>query len=117
MENIKVNDGGGLYDSAGVIDSIIMDCNNSVKQLLIGNYIAFCNGMTESVRKLSLLKEGIQNDMADMQRQIRELRALLQQEGGREDASGSVCDALDGAVGSGQERLRDVITAAGSGLG
>ena len=114
--DIKTNDGGGLMDNIGMIDSLIVDCNENVKKLLAGQYIAFCKGMYDMVNKLGLLKAGVKNDTEDLQRQIRELRELLQQEGGREDASGSVCDALDGAVGSGQERLRDVITAAGSGL-
>lgn len=106
---LKVNDGGGLYDSAGFVDTIILDCNEAVKQLVSGNYVAFCNGMTEIVKKLALLKNGITKDKEDLERQISELREQLERSG--EDAAGSVYNTLDGGVGDREESLRDVIAA------
>ena len=113
---IKVNDGGGIFDSAGFTDTIILDCNNTVKQLVSGNYIAFCNGMRGIVEKLAVLKNGITKEKEDMQKQISELQERLEMERRGKDAAGSVYNPLDGAVGSGEERLRDVIFAEGGGL-
>ena len=109
-EELNINDGGGLYDSAGFTDSIILDCNKAVKQLVSGNYIAFCNGMAEIVKKLALLKDGVKNEKEDLERQISELRERLERSG--EDAAGSVYNPLDGGVGDREESLRDVIAAA-----
>lgn len=99
-EETGINDGGGIYDSAGFIDTIIMDCNNSVKQLTGGNYIGFCNGMAEIVKKLAVLKKGIEEEGKGVER----------------DAAGSVHNTLDGALGGREERLSDLIFAEGGGL-
>ena len=115
-DEIKVNDGRGLYDASGLTDTIILDCNNTVKQLVSGNYIAFCNGMRGIVEKLAVLKNGITKEKEDMQKQISELQERLEMERRGKDAAGSVYNPLDGAVGSGEERLRDVIFAEGGGL-
>lgn len=115
-EELNINDGGGLYDSAGFTDAIILDCNNAVKQLVSGNYIAFCNGMTEIVKKLAVLKNGITKEKEDMQKQISELQERLDMERRGKDAAGSVYNPLDGTVGGREERLRDVIFAEGGGL-
>ena len=115
-EEIKVNDGGGLLNSYGLIDSLILDCNESVKKLIEGNYIAWCNRMSEMVKKLALLKDGVKKDTEGLQRQVEELRRLLETEGGQEDAAGSVCDTLDGTLGGGEERLRDAVLPEGGGL-
>ena len=115
-EELNINDGGGIFDSAGFVDTIIMDCNGAVKQLVSGNYIAFCNGMRGIVEKLAVLKNGITKEKEDMQKQISELQERLEMERRGKDAAGSVHNTLDGAVGSGEERLRDVIFAEGGGL-
>ena len=108
-EELNINDGGGLYDSAGFTDTIILDCNNTVKQLVSGNYIAFCNGMRGIVEKLAVLKNGITKEKEDMQKQISELQERLEMERRGKDAAGSVYNPLDGAVGGREESLRDVI--------
>ena len=115
-EEVNINDGGGLYDSAGFTDTIILDCNNTVKQLVSGNYIAFCNGMRGIVEKLAVLKNGITKEKEDMQRQIGELRERLEMERRGKDAAGSVYNTLDGTVGDREESLRDVILSAENGL-
>ena len=115
-EGLKVNDGGGLYDSAGFIDTIILDCNNSVKQLAGGNYIGFCNAMVEIVKKLTVLKDGVTNEKNAMLKQVDEMGKQLEEERSGECAAGSVHNTLDGTVGGRDERLRDVIFAEGGGL-
>ena len=114
QDEIKVNDGGGLMDSCGMIDSLILDCNNSVKALVEGNYISFCNKMSEMVKKMALLKDGVKKDIQTRDQHIKELEIMLN--GGEVSASGPVCDTLDRAVAGGYERLSDVIFAESGGL-
>ena len=116
LQDVPVNDGRGFMDSLGMIDSLIVDCERGMKALLAGSPLEYAAITVKMVQKLGELKKGVKNDAEGQARQIRELRELLQQEGGREDASGSVCDALDGTVGSREELLRDVIFAEGGGL-
>ena len=79
-EEIKVNDGGGLFDSIGLVDTLIVDCNALPKTLINGQYVGFCAKIVEMVQKLSRLREGISNDIksrdeiiADKTRLIAEL--------------------------------------------
>ena len=73
MEEISVNDGKGLFDSDGLIDSMILDCNNLVKQLAHGDFVLFCQTVVYMVQKLSNLKKGINSDMKSLQEQIDDL--------------------------------------------
>ena len=75
-EEIKVNDGGGLYDTPGMIDSIIVDCNDLVKRLLEGNYIGFCSKSVEMVQKLTRLKEGVKAERESKDAIIEDLKRL-----------------------------------------
>ena len=114
--DIQVNDGGGLFDSAGFVDTIILDCNNTVRQMVSGNYIAFCNGMAEIVKKLGVLKEGISKEKKAMRDEVEYLGKQLDAERSERSAAGSVYHPLDGAVGNRQEGADDAIHAAGCGL-
>ena len=75
--DIKLNDGGGLYDNEGLCDSLIMDCNNAVKTLTGGNYILFCNIMVQMVRKLDNLKKGIASDIGRRDQTIKDLNIII----------------------------------------
>lgn len=75
-EEIKVNDGGGLYDSVGLIDSLIIDCNDLPKKLMEGQYIHFCAKLCEMVQKLDRLKGGVKADMDAKDILIKELRSI-----------------------------------------
>ena len=68
-----INDGKGLYDSSGMIDTLIVDCNVLVKHLISGQYIAFCTKINEMVQKLSSLKQGITEETQSMTDQIKKL--------------------------------------------
>lgn len=114
-EDIKVNDGGGLFDSLGLIDSLIVDCEKGMKALVAGSPLEYAAVTIGMVQKLGELKKGVRNDTEDLKKQIRELRELLE-ERGQEDAAGSVCDTLDGTLGGGEERLRDAVLPEGGGL-
>lgn len=75
--NITVNDGCGLYDNEGLIDTLIIDCNNLVKVLAGGNYVQFCSIVVQMVQKLSNLKSGIKNDLDSKNNVIEELKNQL----------------------------------------
>lgn len=72
-ENIKVNDGGGLYDNLGIIDMLIIDCNELPKDLINGQNIRFCSRISQMAQKLAKLKEGVKNDTESLKEQIKEL--------------------------------------------
>ena len=115
LKDIQVNDGGGFLDNIGLINSLIVDCNNSTKALVSGNYVLYSSINVQMVQKLNNLKQGIKNDTEGLQKQIKDLKALIEEEGKENDA-GSVHYTLEGTVGDREESLRDVIAAAGGGL-
>ena len=70
---MTVNDGKGLYDSGGMIDTLIVDCDALVRDLAGGSYVAFCARIVDMVQKLSRLKDGIVEDRKILEERIREL--------------------------------------------
>lgn len=73
-EDITVNDGGGLFDASGIIDTLIVDCNSLPKLLIDNQFIAFGNTLAQMVQKLKLLKNGIKNDRESLRQQIDDLQ-------------------------------------------
>lgn len=73
-EEITVNDGGGLFDASGIIDTLIVDCNNLPKLLIDNQFIAFGNTLVQMVQKLKQLKNGIKNDRESLRQQIDDLQ-------------------------------------------
>lgn len=67
---MTVNDGKGLFDNLGLIDTLIVDCNKLPQLLFNGQNVAFCAKITEMVQKLSNLKEGVKNDTESLQMQL-----------------------------------------------
>ena len=93
MDNeVKVNDGGGLYDNIGLIDSMIVDCNALVKDLFDGQFIRFCSRLSGIGQKLLNLKEGVQHDTESLRKEINDLRRFIKDinaaESGAEDVQG-----------------------------
>ena len=82
-ENLKMNDGGGILDNVGMIDSLIVDCNDAVKALTGGQYIQFCNTIVRMTQKLGSLKKGYQNEIenkdAEIQSLLKRLDAMVEQ--------------------------------------
>ena len=83
-EETKINDGKGLYDSDGLIDSLILDCNALPKDLFSGMNVQFCNRIVQIAQKLTVLRDGIKKEkdslleqIEDKQRFIDELQATL----------------------------------------
>lgn len=80
-EKIPVNDGGGLFDAVGLIETLIIDCNEIPRLLIGGHGVAFCTKIVEMVQKLSNLKTGVAHDIADRDEQIKELQAQIERGG------------------------------------
>ena len=76
MSDLNVNDGKGLYDSEGMCDSLVNDCNTLVKHICTGNYILFCNLVSQMVVKLSNLQKGIKADITSKDEKIEELKRM-----------------------------------------
>ena len=72
--DMTVNDGNGLFDSDGLCDSIINDCNNALRHIASGQYIVFCSTMAQIAQKIVNLKAGIKNDIASKNNIIEELK-------------------------------------------
>ena len=76
MSETTANDGNGLYDNFGLIDTLIVDCNELPKALCEGQYVRFCAKIVEMVHKLTNLKKGIRNDTDSLKEQIANLERL-----------------------------------------
>lgn len=74
MDEIKVNDGGGLLDNEGLIATLIVDCNELPKTLMEGQYVHFCAKICEMVQKLSNLQKGVRNDIKSRDAMIKDLQ-------------------------------------------
>lgn len=77
MDDIKVNDGGGLWDNAGLCDTLTVSCNDLLREICAGRYVGFAALIVDMVQRLSNLKKGIEAERADFEKQIAELRKLL----------------------------------------
>ena len=73
IANVTVNDGKGLLDNEGLIDSLIVDTNDIVKQLTTGQYVAFCKKIVHMVQKLANLKKGMMEEISSRDARIDEL--------------------------------------------
>lgn len=71
--DVTVNDGNGLMDNEGLIESLILDCNTAVKQLVGGNYVGWCNTQVLMVQKLANLKKGAKQESDEAHARIAEL--------------------------------------------
>lgn len=71
----------GIYSHEEIIDSAIVDCNTAVRFIVSGNYIAWCKTMTDVVQKLTVLKDGIKNDLESKNKNIEELKEQMRRSG------------------------------------
>ena len=81
VNGIPLNDGGGLMDNTGMVNSLIVDCNTLPSLLFNGQYVGFCSLLAKMVQKLSNLKDGINNDAEALKERIKELERLLAERG------------------------------------
>lgn len=76
MDEIKLNDGKGLYDNLGLCDTMIVDCNNLEKHLVSGDYLIFMQTVLHMVQKLKNLKKGISAEIESKNKIIEELKSI-----------------------------------------
>ena len=74
--DLTVNDGNGFMDNEGLIDSLIADLNNTIKNMASGQYIRVCHLVIEMVQKLQNLKNGVRADMDALRDQVEDLKRL-----------------------------------------
>ena len=76
VSNVTVNDGNGLYDNDGLLESLINDCNNIVKDMASGNYVGFCGVIVQMIQKITNLRRSIKRDLEAKDEQIEEIKAM-----------------------------------------
>jgi hypothetical protein len=81
VSNVTVNDGKGLLDNEGLIDSLIVDVNNVVKDLVSGQYISFTRTINYMIQKLANLKNNYKIEISSRDDEITLLRNQLQEIG------------------------------------
>ena len=74
-----------LKSTPELIDSIIIDCDSAVKELVTHGYIGFCAKMVGIVQKLACAKAGYVNDMKNRNETIDALKAEIRRLGGTAD--------------------------------
>lgn len=77
MEKVNVNDGKGLYDNVGLIETLIVDCERVIKALVSGEYMRFSALMVGMVQKLNNLHDGVKNDMESLKKQVEDLQRFV----------------------------------------
>ena len=72
----------GLYTNEELTQSLIGDLNESVKLLMNGQYIVFCDRVSQMGQKLLNLKKGIKSDTDNKNKVIEELKRQIKELGG-----------------------------------
>ena len=71
----------GTYTNSELIDTIIVDVNNMIKEALSGQYVQICYIVTGMTQKLMNLKKGIEADLASKDKIIEQLKEQLRAAG------------------------------------
>ena len=71
----------GILTNSELIDTIIVDMNNMIKEALAGQYIQICYIVTGMTQKLMNLKKGIDADLASKDNVIEQLKDQLRAAG------------------------------------
>ena len=69
----------GTYTNDELIDSIIIDFNKAVQNLITGNYLAWCNDTGDLAHRLIALKKGVADEITSKERRIEELKENLRE--------------------------------------
>ena len=67
----------GTYTNSELVDTIIVDINNMIKEALSGQYVQICYIVTGMTQKLMNLKKGIDADLASKDKVIEQLKEQL----------------------------------------
>ena len=71
----------GIYTNSELIDTIIVDMNNMIKEALSGQYVQICYIVTGMTQKLMNLKKGIEADLASKDKVVEQLKDQLRAAG------------------------------------
>lgn len=71
----------GLYTNTELMDSVIVDLNNTLKELFSGQYIQACCHVTQMSQKLVNLRNTIDNDLKNRDETIATLKQGLRDAG------------------------------------
>ena len=69
--------GKGVYTNSELVDTIIVDLNNMIKEALSGQYVQICYIVTGMTQKLMNLKKGIDADLTSKDKVIEQLKEQL----------------------------------------
>ena len=72
-EDTENTNSGGIYDTGGMFDSLIVDCDALLKLLFEGQRVAFCGKMIEIIQKICTLKDGVIREISEKEETIRRL--------------------------------------------
>lgn len=76
-------DNKGLYNNEGICDRGIVICNETVKALASGQYIAFCDNIHQIAQIFANLKSAVKADRESLEQKIEDLKrqnAALQEQ-------------------------------------
>ena len=89
ISGATVNDGKGLYDTAGLCETLITDLNRLPRLLVDNQFIAFCDTVAKMGQKMNCVLKGIKNDLSSRDEKITQLEEQLR-------AAGDEIDRLNG---------------------
>ena len=71
----------GVYTNVELIETILVDLNNMLKELCNGQYINACNDVTQIAKKLINLRENVDNDLKNREQIIEQMKEELRNAG------------------------------------
>lgn len=89
---IRINDGGGLYDSDGLIDTIVIDLNNLTKALVSGEFVQYSGLIFQMYQKMQRLKTGINRDREKLVERVEYLKRLTDELSGNASGEGGTAE-------------------------
>ena len=75
-ENITVNDGKGLYDNIGLVDTIVNDLNRIPRLMIDGQFFRVSAVFASVGQRLGNLKKGIQEELDSKDEIIEQLKRI-----------------------------------------
>lgn len=75
-ENITVNDGKGLYDNIGLVDTIVNDLNRIPRLMIDGQFFQASAVFASVGQRLGNLKKGIQEELDSKDEIIEQLKRM-----------------------------------------
>ena len=76
IQGATVNDGKGLYDNDGLLETLITDLNKLPKLLIDGQFIATCDLIAKMAQKIMNVRKGIKAEKDDYEWKIEDLKRL-----------------------------------------